>query len=591
MYEGISPVCTRPDVAAVYSTLGSIICVFLLTGCGDNPVQTPAEQREQILQLAGAGNIDAAMQSVGELMRSNPDDPETLRVYGHVMVKAGRGAVAEGVFLRAETLGLERSRFRLDLARALMLQQKYREAVRVLETADADFKAGIEWQALLAEAELQIPYLDQQRVFEIFLRLYKTLANGGTDTGRKKEISDWLAAERQRHAVVEKAYQHFSCAGQPVAEIESNDADRAGNNSGGTILRVGPTRRLKAPSDAAREARDGDIIEIDAGTYENDVAVWPQNNLVLRGVGGMAHLKSDGVTAEDKGIWLFEGNDNTVEYIEFSGARSKYKNGSGIRLHGEGLTVRHSYFHDNEDGILGGYGEDSRVLVEFSEFARNGYGDGQSHNIYIGQIGSFTLRYSYSHHARVGHLVKSRARTNHILYNRIMDESTGNSSYVIDISEGGRAYIIGNELHKGPGSENPMVISFGAERQDRPDQALYVVHNTFHNQNPRSIYVKNYTDAEALLLNNLFAGAPGVLLQGAGRAEGFVRGGFLGLADPQAYDYALTADSPAVDAGIPIAETGAMNLAPVTEYVHKMRARPRLAVWKPDIGAHEFCGY
>jgi len=31
-----------------------------------------------------------------------------------------------------------------------------------------------------------------------------------------------------------------------------------------------------------------------------------------------------------------------------------------------------------------------------------------------------------------------------VLYNRIMDEADGNSSYAVDIPNGGRAYLIGN---------------------------------------------------------------------------------------------------------------------------------------------------
>ena len=584
-------ICTR-TVLLVFCAgawMPAIFMILMLSGCAEKPALTQEEQHQLIQQKVNEGKIEEALQLVGNLIREDPDNPESMRVYGHVLVKAGKGAVAEGVLLRAEELGLERNRFVLDLGMALILQEKYREAVRVLQASTLDAVTNTELLALIGKAELGIASYDEGRVFGTFLQLYKSLDNGQGEASKNDEIKSWLDTERERHRVVEAAFQHFSCSDSPVTEKISTEVSSAGN-SDARILQVGPARRLKKPSDAAREAQDGDIIEIDAGTYESDVAVWTQDNLVLRGVGGMAHMKSNGATAQDKGIWFFEGNNNTVEYIEFSGARAKHQNGSGIRLHGSGLTVRYSYFHDNEDGILGGYGEDSEVLIEYSEFARNGYGDGQSHNIYIGQIGSFTLRYSYSHHAKIGHLVKSRARSNYILYNRILDERTGNSSYVIDISEGGRAYIIGNELHKGPLSENPMVISFGAERQDRTDQALYVIHNTLHNQNINSFFVKNYTDADALLLNNLIVGAPGVTLQGAGRVDGDLKIGLRGLVEPQAYNYYLTADSPAMDAGVEIPELADMDLIPSHEYVHSAKTRKRQAVWKPDIGAHEFCG-
>ena len=93
--------------------------------------------------------------------------------------------------------------------------------------------------------------------------------------------------------------------------------------------------------------------------------------------------------------------------------------------------------------------DDSDILIERSVFDRNGYGDGQSHNIYIGQVRSFTLRFSHSHDSIFGHEVKSRAKVNYILHNRLTDENDGNSSYLIDLPEGGHGYVIGNILEKG----------------------------------------------------------------------------------------------------------------------------------------------
>ena len=82
------------------------------------------------------------------------------------------------------------------------------------------------------------------------------------------------------------------------------------------VLRVGVKRELKRPSDAALIARDGDIIEIDAGNYDGDAAVWRQHRLTIRGVGGRAHLRANGAHAEGKAIWVIKGNDTTIEGIE-----------------------------------------------------------------------------------------------------------------------------------------------------------------------------------------------------------------------------------------------------------------------------------
>src|SRR3954469_23437554 len=215
-----------------------------------------------------------------------------------------------------------------------------------------------------------------------------------------------------------------------------------------SVLRVGPQRELKRPSDAARVAGDGNVIEIDAGVYAGDAAVWRQHGLTIRGVGGRAHLAANGAHAEGKAIWVIKGNDTTIEGMEFSGASVPDANGAGIRLEGAGLTVRNCYLHDNENGILTGRGPNSDVVIEHSEFARNGVGDRYTHNLYIGHVRSFVLRYSYIHHAIVGHNVKSRAARNDIRCNRIMDEKDGRSSYAIDLPNGGLALVVGNLIQQ-----------------------------------------------------------------------------------------------------------------------------------------------
>ena len=356
----------------------------------------------------------------------------------------------------------------------------------------------------------------------------------------------------------------------------------------GRILRVGPDRPLATPSAAAAVADDGDIVEIDAGTYRGDAAIWRQNGLVLRGVGGMAHLAADGAHAEGKAIWVIKGNDTTIENIEFSGARVPDRNGAGIRLEGAGLTVRGSFFHDNEMGILTGPNAESDVLIEHSEFARNrvpGYERHGSlgHNIYIGRVRSFTLRFSYVHHAETGHNVKSRAERNFILYNRIADEGDGASSYLLDLPNGGESTVMGNVFHQGRRTENIALLSNGAEGASNPAQALRVVNNTFVSDHSFAVFIDNGADQPALVLNNLFIGR-GLVLTGPGRLEGNVTGAPEDLVDHAGGDFRPGRSSAAIDAGM--AAAGA--LTPGAQYEHPLGGSPRPAHGSIDAGAYEF---
>ena len=82
------------------------------------------------------------------------------------------------------------------------------------------------------------------------------------------------------------------------------------------VLKVGNGKPYSLPSQAAADAWDGDTIEIDAGLYLRDAAVWRANNLTIRGVGGRAHLEADGVSdPELKGIWVIRGKTRQLKIL------------------------------------------------------------------------------------------------------------------------------------------------------------------------------------------------------------------------------------------------------------------------------------
>jgi hypothetical protein len=362
------------------------------------------------------------------------------------------------------------------------------------------------------------------------------------------------------------------------------------------VWRVGPGKAFRVPSAAAAAARDGDVVEIDAGLYPDDVATWVQNDLLIRAVGGRAHLRANGALAEDKGIWVIKGRNVTVEGAEFSGARSARRNGSGILGEGVGLSLRRCRFHDNDAGLLAGGGPDSAIVVEHSEFSANGHGDGQSHNIYIVSAAHFVLRASYSHHTRIGHNVKSRARRTDILYNRLMDEADGTSSYAVDLPDGGLATLVGNLIQKGQRAENRTLVAYGAEGLRHPASELYVVNNTMVNDRDTdlgwlgrwrpTVFVRVWgRPTRVAIVNNLLVG-PGRVVHGAGEVHHNLQTDEPGLVDRATFDYRLAARSPAIDAGIDPGEAHGVPLTPVAQYVHPAGTERRAIRHRIDLGAY-----
>jgi parallel beta helix pectate lyase-like protein len=358
-------------------------------------------------------------------------------------------------------------------------------------------------------------------------------------------------------------------------------------------LQVGPTRPFQAPCAAIAAAAPGDIIEIDAGLYLGDVCAWHTDNLTIRGVNGWARLDAKSKNAQGKGIWVPYGRDTVIENIEFFGAKVPDKNGAGIRASGVNLTVRNCYFHDNEEGILESNIAGSNILIEFTEFDNNGYRDGQSHNVYIGHVASLIFRYNYSHNSVTGHLLKTRAAVNYILYNRLTGED-GTGSYEVDVPNGGTTYVIGNLIQQGPNTENSTLLTYLEEgiNASNPGTDLYVVNNTFVNQRPAGgtfVYVRPAGPTPPVLVNNIFYG-PGTVTN---RSDALATTNFIGdplFVDVNNFDYHLALGSPAIDAGSAPGSANDYPLKPFDEYLHPACGEQRIPVGGIDIGAYEYGG-
>ena len=131
---------------------------------------------------------------------------------------------------------------------------------------------------------------------------------------------------------------------------------------------VGPGEMVSTVTEAARLARDGDVIEIRSGNYRGQTAIWTQNNLLIRGVGQRPVMIADGQSAEDKAIWVVRGGNVRIENIEFRGAKVSDGNGAGIRFEKGHLSIHACRFADNEMGILTANSADLSLEISDSEF-------------------------------------------------------------------------------------------------------------------------------------------------------------------------------------------------------------------------------
>ncbi|MES2934440.1 MAG: hypothetical protein V4805_13245 [Pseudomonadota bacterium] len=361
---------------------------------------------------------------------------------------------------------------------------------------------------------------------------------------------------------------------------------------------VGAGKTYAMPCSAFAAAADGDTIEIEGSqTYQGDVCGITRNNLTIRGVNGRPKIDANNMQAMGKGTWVVIGNGTIIENVEMFGAKVRDKNGAALRLDGHHLTLRGSYLHDNENGILTNNDGVSDIVIENSEFGHNGYGDGYSHNLYVGHVNSLIFRNSYSHDAKVGHNLKSRAKFNTILYSRFSSTApgqgspSGQPSYEIDLPNAGTSYVIGNVIEQPALNQNPNLLGYGEEGATNPGKDLYVVNNTFINDNASKgnfILVGSTVGVPVLIQNNIFAGAGTLTNQANAIKQSNHQSAVPAFINRATYDLRPAPGAPMINAGTAagLSPLG-FSLTPTAQYKHVAASEARPVASVIDIGAYE----
>lgn len=291
----------------------------------------------------------------------------------------------------------------------------------------------------------------------------------------------------------------------------------------GRVLRVGPGRKLKLPSQAAAIVRRGDTVKIDAGSYA-DCAIWQTPGITLSG-DPKAETQIRDVACDGKALWVFYDGPATVENIRFSGAKVARRNGAGIRWEGrDRLSVRNARFDRNQMGILTHNKRVSSLHISRSRFEGNGNCQKFcGHAVYAGAIASLTVLASEFRDHRFGHHIKSRAFVSFIVGNTMSDGISGTSSYAINLPNSGTATIRGNAIQKGLLSDNiHCAICIGEETvprkpQGKPpiagkpanrSQGILIENNSFRNDSlqAETVFVWNRGPHPVTMRGNILTG-------------------------------------------------------------------------------------
>jgi hypothetical protein len=365
-------------------------------------------------------------------------------------------------------------------------------------------------------------------------------------------------------------------------------------------LSVGPNQPFPTPCEAIKVATPGDLIEIAAATYSGDVCTITTSDLTIRGVNGRPRIAAGGKSAGGKAIWVVSGNNITIDNVEMYGAAVADRNGAALRLEGTNFTLRNSFLHDNENGILSGVNTASTIVLENNEFGHNGRGDGYTHNVYIGKAGKLTFRYNFSHDAHVGHNLKTRALYNTIAYNRFSSlrageagsTAAGKPSYEIDVPNGGTTFIIGNVIQQPVSSINSNIVAYGEEGVSGYATDLYVVNNTFVNdESSRGTFVMigRGVATPVELINNLFSGYGQQITQASAVKRTNYQALSVGFVNRGAYDLRPLLSSLIVDAGsAPGHSKTGESVNAEASYSHPSSGINRTVLGsRSDIGAYE----
>ncbi|MBI1394196.1 MAG: hypothetical protein GC152_15810 [Alphaproteobacteria bacterium] len=246
-------------------------------------------------------------------------------------------------------------------------------------------------------------------------------------------------------------------------------------------------------------ARDGATINVPSGDYDMSDVTFSKDLTLVGPPDRSAVLRAANVT--DKGVLVPTGGANlTIENLTFKDVTAWDRNGAGVRFEGRNLTVVNCLFDGNEDGILA-TGDDSGVIrIRNSDFIDSGFGDGQSHGVYVDGAALVEVTDSRFIGTRIGHHLKSVAQKT-VVTGSFFDDARGRTSYAIDMPAGGEAIIRGNTLVQSVDSDNWAIFNYDLGKGGAP-VSLTIEGNKVTNHYHGGVLFRNDTRIKPVVRDN-----------------------------------------------------------------------------------------
>lgn len=188
-----------------------------------------------------------------------------------------------------------------------------------------------------------------------------------------------------------------------------------------------------------------------------------------------------GRACEGKAALVLRGTGAEIRGLTFTGINVPYGNGAGIRLEAGALNVVYARFTDSQQGILTAADPAIRITITRTTFSGLGTCEndaGCAHSLYVGDVGSLTVRESRFERGTGGHYLKARAAEVVIEGNSFDDANGRTTNYMIDLPAGSRGRIADNWFVQGRDKENySAFIALGAEDILHPSDGLRIENN------------------------------------------------------------------------------------------------------------------